>query len=650
MNDGALLEPTPEDRSEFSPALRDLIAQVVDGGSIDWGHARGSVRGSSEAGLLDVLEGLHRLAAHAEQTPEPGGSLRPAPQPSLTVADSPVPFARWGPLTLRCRIGTGAFGEVFLAHDDTLGRDVALKLFSPHAALSAGGAMALVREARRLARVRQDNIVDVYGADIHEGRAGFWMEYVRGETLEQRLAAGGKFHAWEATWVGLQLCRALSAIHTAGLLHLDVKASNVLREDGGRIVLTDFGAVVEADSRGRAVARTHMTTPLSAAPELLRGEAPTAAADIYALGALLYRLVAGAHPVEGGSVDELRERHERAPRSSLRDARVGLCPAFVAVVERALEPDPSRRFGSAAEMEGALRSAAALELALPPEAKRAPSESVMPGDVHSGVAARRPGWRWTLAGGLLAVAITVAIVLRTWTPPGLSSRTSYFHEDFAAPDKDELLRHRWQLLYPDQEHWRLPHAQGRLTLHTLRGDLWTKDQEQPFVPNLLARPFTSDRFRVTALLTDFHPRHNWQQAGLVLLDHADQYVRLTVGYDGGSGQEGAARVTVGAVFEEEGTVIAQPMATLKPFDDQPLQKVWLQIVKDGESIVLRYREGAEYGAFRELARRDFKLRQRYVALAAFQGITQELPGGARQPLTWDPVPAHFDFVSVEPLQ
>jgi hypothetical protein len=235
-------------------------------------------------------------------------------------------------------------------------------------------------------------------------------------------------------------------------------------------------------------------------------------------------------------------------------------------------------------------------------------------------------------------------------PGRLAARTSYFHEDFAAPDKNELLRHGWQLLYPDQEHWRLPHAQGRVTLHTMRGDLWTKDQERPFVPNLLARPFTRERFRVTALLTDFHPRHNWQQAGIVLLDDADQYVRLTVGYDGSGAPGSTPRITIGAVFEEHGTVVAQPIVTLKEFDDRPLPKVWLQVVKDQDLIILRYRLGADYGPFRELSQREFKLRQRHVALAAFQGITQELPGGARQPLTWDPVPANFDFLSVEPLQ
>ena len=118
-----------------------------------------------------------------------------------------------------------------------LQRDVAVKLLG-----DTGRSAEIIQEARLLARVRHPNVVTVYGVDQHDGVVGLWMEFVDGLTLTRVLATRGVLGPREAALIGIDLCRAVAAVHKAGLVHRDIKAQNVMREAGGRIVLMDFGA------------------------------------------------------------------------------------------------------------------------------------------------------------------------------------------------------------------------------------------------------------------------------------------------------------------------------------------------------------------------------------------------------------------------
>src|SRR5262249_20255413 len=161
-------------------------------------------------------------------------------------------------------IAEGSFGGVYRAHDERLQADVALKLLRPQDANDSEPANRLLTEARLLASVRHPNVVRVHGADDQQIPPGLWMEFVRGRTLADVLEHPGPVGAREAAIVGVDLCRALAAVHRRGLVHGDVKARNVMREDGGRIVLMDFGA-------GDALASPAVdlaATPAYAAPEL----------------------------------------------------------------------------------------------------------------------------------------------------------------------------------------------------------------------------------------------------------------------------------------------------------------------------------------------------------------------------------------------
>jgi serine/threonine-protein kinase len=364
-----------------------LAAAIADGVRVDWDEVTRDREFASDPELVEHLRALDRVARlHREL--HAGGSAFPA-----APAAGPIAPFRWGSLDVQERIGSGAFGDVFRARDTRLGRYVALKLL--HAGLHGHAAHAelMLHEARLFARVAHPNIVTVYGAEKHDGRVGFWMEIVHGRTLSQFLADEGPLAAEEAARIGIELCRALAALHHAGLVHRDVKASNVMRAAGGRIVLMDLGAGAVL-SPGAATHPPVSGTPLYMAPELLRGEASTPRADLYALGVLLYHMATGDFPVHGSTLAEIREAQARNGSRHLRDERPDLPDWFVAVVERALATDALDRFATAGEMEQALRSGA-----------------LVPGP-PAAVPARRRGWpvpaldsvaaRWVV----LALAVT----------------------------------------------------------------------------------------------------------------------------------------------------------------------------------------------------------------------------------------------------
>jgi len=328
---------------------------LADGGTVDWDEL---VRERPDlAPVVNRLRQLHAISiAHGES--EVQGGLSP------TATGSEPRLFNWGAIEVIEKLGEGAFAEVYRAWDPALEREVALKLSRIGAEGDATRVERWLAEARRLARVRHSNVLVIHGVDVREGRAGIWTDLIHGRTLERALQEQGRLGGAEAALIGLELCRALAAVHAAGLVHGDLKASNVMREGqrdrdtaaaAGRIVLMDFGAAGESSPSDARSAT--FVTPLTCAPEVLRGEPPTAESDLYSLGALLYRLVTGRYPIESRDLAELETKIQYGVRTPLRDLRPDLETTFVAVVERALDPDPARRFSSAGQMERGLSEA-----------------------------------------------------------------------------------------------------------------------------------------------------------------------------------------------------------------------------------------------------------------------------------------------------
>lgn len=326
---------------------QSLLESVADGAPIDWAALDASAATSAQRSQYRNLRLVARVAElHRTLVLEGDADVESSPQRVDSVDVDPTV---WGHLTIVSRVASGAFGRIYRAHDAQLNRDVALKLLRGDIA-QFRPVERLLSEARTLARVRHPNVVTVHGADVREGRAGLWMELVEGQTLETWLAAHGTMGAGETRAIAIDLCRAAAAVHAAGLVHGDIKAQNVMREDRGRIVLMDFGA---GRPQGADVAGV-AGTPMYLAPEVLAGEPPSAQSDLYSLGVLLFHLLTRTFPYVGGDIDGLRDAHADVDRRWLRDLRPDLPSELVQTIERALEPDPARRFASAGEMERAL--------------------------------------------------------------------------------------------------------------------------------------------------------------------------------------------------------------------------------------------------------------------------------------------------------
>ena len=321
------------------PDLLDLAAAVADSGSVDWDRAAADASPDDSS----IIRELRAIAAIVASRTE---GHRPAPRPPGLA-----PGSQWGPLEIRREIGRGSFATVYLAWDRGLEREVALKVL--HRRGDVAPIEAVLQEGRLLARVTHPNVVRIHGIDEHDDAIGLSMEFIEGLTLKAALDERGVFSASEAALIGFDLCGAVAAVHRAGLVHRDIKTQNVMRAVGGRVVLMDFGGVGNLNDRA-SFTRTMTGTPLYLAPEIFEGGAASVASDVYSLGVLLFNLVSRRFPIEGRSIEEIREGHHQRASRPLADLRPDLPDAFVQVICRAIERDPARRFRSAGAMQDAL--------------------------------------------------------------------------------------------------------------------------------------------------------------------------------------------------------------------------------------------------------------------------------------------------------
>lgn len=385
---------------------------------------------------LQVVDEIAKFHRTLQESPDPAVSSSRPGGPAVNrlserALDQP---ASWGPLTLLEHVGQGSFADVYRARDRRLDREVALKLLRERHATADHGDWAL-REARLLAKVRHPNVVTVHGAEQIDGQVGIWTEFIQGQTLADLVRQQGPFGADEATAVGIDLCRALAAVHQAGLLHRDIKAQNVMREHGGRIVLMDLGAGRELVATTMAAGGGLTGTPLYLAPEVWQGADATPQTDLYSLGVLLYHLVTGNYPVRGATIQDMRGAHRACARTLLRDARPHLPHAFVDVVEQALATDPSRRYDSAGAFETALRQAHSASAAVPLVTN---AESA---------ARHRPPVSTIVRRSAIALAAIIALVSSAWLldAGGMRSRwqaTPASTSSSASADLDAASTHR----------------------------------------------------------------------------------------------------------------------------------------------------------------------------------------------------------------
>jgi Leucine-rich repeat (LRR) protein len=340
---------------------------------------------------------------------EPGDGTSPADdvataphagswQQWLGPAEAPDELGRLGGYRVLRVLGAGGMGVVFEAEDVQLLRRVALKAMRPELAASEEARRRFLREARMMAALQHDHVVTIHYVGADRGLPFLTMPVLRGESLEARLRRAGALPPAEVLRIGREVAEGLQAAHARGMVHRDVKPSNVwLEEPGGRVKVLDFGLarLAEGDS-ALSASRVMAGTPAYMAPEQARGEAVDARSDLFALGATLYQMCTGTSPFLKNNAPATLHAvtyEDPPPPAKLNPA---VSAALSAVVMRLLRKASADRPASAGEVAEALRAAE----------RPAPEEVVRPrpgGDRGR----RRPR---ALTRGMIALAVGSAVV------------------------------------------------------------------------------------------------------------------------------------------------------------------------------------------------------------------------------------------------
>ena len=318
------------------------------------------------------------------------------------------------------RLGAGGMGEVFLADDIRLGRQVAFKILPPEVAGHPDRLRRFEQEARAAASLNHPNIVTVYGTGAADGVHFLTMELVEGRTLADSIVPGG-LSIDEALAVAIPLADALAAVHERRLTHRDLKPRNVMITGDGRVKVLDFGLaklreeVAEEETRSRqTTAGRLLGTPAYMSPEQVQGRPADARSDIFAFGAVLYEMVTGRLPFDGASpADMLSAILRDAPRP-VTVVNPAVPANLERVIRRCLEKDPRRRYQSAVDLRNDLEEAANAW-----RAGRTPAAAAVP--------ARAPSWWRRNRRPAVAAALVAAVALAAGAYLG------YFESRRAAP-------------------------------------------------------------------------------------------------------------------------------------------------------------------------------------------------------------------------
>jgi len=258
-------------------------------------------------------------------------------------------------------IGYGGMGVVYRALHTVLERYAAIKLLRAEWANDDALNARFIREARAIARLRHPHIVQLYDFGACEGGYYMVLEFITGESLSERISrsleAGERLPYAETRRIVDQITDALSHVHGQGIIHRDIKPSNILLNTEGDAFLTDFGIARLLTEERQSAGGIALGTPRYMAPEQARGAAVDHRADLYALGVVLYEMLAGRPPFIADNSSALLAKHLQEPAPALRQFAADIPPSVEQVVLKALAKAPDARYPNASAFRDALRRA-----------------------------------------------------------------------------------------------------------------------------------------------------------------------------------------------------------------------------------------------------------------------------------------------------
>ena len=274
-----------------------------------------------------------------------------------------------GRYEIREHIATGGMASVFKTWDNRVERIVAIKVLRSLDKNDTRAVERFRREARAAAALAHPNAVTIYDFVEEAGQYFLVMEYIPGPTLKQLVGQRRQLQAREAIEIAAQVCSVLQVAHAQRFIHRDIKPQNIMLvlnggptngiiDRGVLVKLTDFGIVRVAEESGLTNSGIVLGTADYLSPEQARGENLTASSDLYSLGVVMFEMLTGQPPFVGPTAVSIAMQHASTNPPMLRKYNPAIPPIVEQLVLRALEKEPEDRFGSAAEMQQALRNCA----------------------------------------------------------------------------------------------------------------------------------------------------------------------------------------------------------------------------------------------------------------------------------------------------
>ncbi len=369
----------------------------------------------------------------------------PADVPRFAPPAQEGELGRLGRYRILKRLGAGGMGAVYLAHDDTLDRRLALKVMLPKFASNPQAKARFLREARTAALVRSDHVIAILDVDEIDGFPFIAMEFLQGIPLDRYLSAHPRLSIPQVVRFGLEVTQGLAAAHAHGLVHRDIKPANLFLEaPKGRVKVLDFGLAKETDPGEEAgVTRTGQVvgTPAYMSPEQARGEAVDSRSDLFSLGVVLYRLATGQQPFRGPTPMAVLMSLGLDDPTPVGELNPAVPPSLAGIIHRLLAKRPADRPQTAGEVHAVLvavedgnfvaETNAVTDPDYVPIAvdaqgdavwERIEDESATPGAVASSLASdsrKSNSFPWMIVAGMLAVVVAVGLLVAVlnYKPP-----------------------------------------------------------------------------------------------------------------------------------------------------------------------------------------------------------------------------------------